>query len=72
MTRIKQIQALNKMLLTELPEYREQAVSFPMEKIAQRRLLRSLMNVRPPMPHPRIFWPCKTSFCPPSGRKRAW
>lgn len=50
MTRIKQIQALNKVLLAELPEYRQQAVAFPKEETAQRRLLRSLMNVRPPMP----------------------
>ncbi len=38
------------MLLSELPEYRSQAAQFPNEKAAQRRLLRSLMNVRPPMP----------------------
>lgn len=50
MTRIEQIQALNKMLLEELPEYRTQAAQFPKEETAQRRLLRSLMNVRPPMP----------------------
>lgn len=50
MKRIQQIQGLNEMLLAELPEYREQAARFPQEKTAQRRLLRSLMNVRPPMP----------------------
>lgn len=50
MTRIEQIQVLNKMLLAELPEYRSQAAQFPNEETAQRRLLRSLMNVRPPMP----------------------
>ncbi len=50
MTRIEQIQALNKILLEELPEYRSQAAQFPNEEAAQRRLLRSLMNVRPPMP----------------------
>ena len=33
-----------------MPEYKEQAQSFPYEETAQRRLLRSLMNVRPPMP----------------------
>ena len=33
-----------------MPEYKEQAQSFPHEETAQRRLLRSLMNVRPPMP----------------------
>ena len=50
MGRIQQIQALNKMLLAEMPEYEEQARAFPYEENAQRRLLRSLMNVRPPMP----------------------
>ncbi len=50
MTRMEQIQYLNKRLLAEMPEYHEQAAAFPMEKTAQRRLLRSLMNVRPPMP----------------------
>lgn len=50
MERIQQIQALNKILLDEMPEYKEQAKAFPFEKAAQRRLLRSLMNVHPPMP----------------------
>lgn len=50
MTRMEQIQFLNERLLTELPDYRPQAAAFPMEQTAQRRLLRSLMNVRPPMP----------------------
>lgn len=48
--RIQQLLSLNKMLLAEMPEYKEQARSFPREENAQRRLLRSLMNVRPPMP----------------------
>ena len=50
MTRSEQIQYLNCSLLGEMPEYREQAAQFPQELTAQRRLLRSLMNVRPPMP----------------------
>ncbi len=50
MTRIKQIQALNQILLMEMPEYRSWAVQFPEDDAAQRRLVRSLMNVRPPMP----------------------
>ncbi len=47
---MEQIQNLNKILLAEMPEYREQAAAFPKEGAAQRRLLRSLTNVRPPMP----------------------
>lgn len=50
MDRIQQLQILNEMLLAEMPEYKEQARLFPNEEPAQRRLLRSLMNVRPPMP----------------------
>ena len=50
MTRREQIQSLNRLLLDEMPEYKGQAAQFPQELTAQRRLLRSLMNVRPPMP----------------------
>lgn len=50
MNDMEQIQALNRHLLDEMPEYQEQAAQFSQEKTAQRRLLRSLMNVRPPMP----------------------
>lgn len=50
MDRLEQIRRLNAMLLEEMPGYREQAARFPEEETAQRRLLRSLMNVRPPMP----------------------
>ena len=50
MTRMEQIALLNNMLLEEMPQYREQAKLFPKEQAQQRRLLRSLMNVRPPMP----------------------
>ena len=50
MNRMEQICCLNRMLLDEMPEYRVQAETFPREAAAQRRLLRSLMNVRPPRP----------------------
>lgn len=50
MNRIEQISYLNSILLEEMPEYRPQAAAFPRETTAQRRLLRSLMNVRPPRP----------------------
>ena len=50
MNRMEQIQSLNRWLLDEMPEYKGQAAQFPQELTAQRRLLRSLMNVRPPMP----------------------
>lgn len=50
MNRIEQISYHNSILLEEMPEYRAQAEAFPQEASAQRRLLRSLMNVRPPRP----------------------
>lgn len=49
MDRFEKIRKLNELLLQDMPQYREQA-AFPMERTAQRRLLRSLMNVRPPKP----------------------
>lgn len=50
MNRKEQIRFLVKILLEELPAYRTQAEQFPKDEVSQRRLLRSLMNVRPPMP----------------------
>ncbi len=50
MNRFQKIQKLNRLLLSEMPEYQTQAERFPQEEAAQRRLLRSLMNIRPPMP----------------------
>lgn len=50
MERMEQIRRLTAMLLEEMPEYREQAGRFLGGESAQRRLLRGLMNVRPPLP----------------------
>lgn len=50
MTRLEQIETLNTMLLAEMPNYHAEATAFPHDAAAQRRLLRSLMNMRPPMP----------------------
>ncbi len=48
MERFEKIRYLNQILLDEMPEYRAQAAQFSQEEAAQRRLLRSLMNLRPP------------------------
>ncbi len=48
MDRIEKILYLNESLLEEMPEYRSDAESFPRDDGGQRRLLRSLMNVRMP------------------------
>lgn len=50
MDRMEQIQLLNRSLLAEMPEYQDQARAFPRKEEDQRRLLRSLMNLRPPKP----------------------
>lgn len=50
MKRQEQVQKLNQILLEEMPEYQAQAAAFPGDDLSQRRLLRSLMNVRPAMP----------------------
>ena len=50
MNEIEKIRYLSGILLEETPAYRQQAASFPADTASQRRLLRSLMNVRPPRP----------------------
>ncbi|MBQ7629791.1 MAG: protein-ADP-ribose hydrolase [Selenomonadaceae bacterium] len=49
-TKLERIQYLNKILLEEMPHYKEDAKTFPQNLKSQRQLLRSLMNVRPPAP----------------------
>lgn len=55
MNRMQTIQTLNEMLLKEMPQRRAFAQSFSPGLSDQRRLLRSLMNLRPPMPLNREF-----------------
>lgn len=55
MNRYQQIQYLINKLLKEMPIYKEQAKTFAKDEYSQRRLLRSLMNVRPPMPIDKSF-----------------
>ena len=50
MCRSGQLQYLIDCLWAEMPEYREQAETLAPDDASQRRLLRSLINVRPPMP----------------------
>lgn len=50
MNTLERIQYLNRILLEEMPQYKADAATFPDELHAQRRLLRSLMNLRPPGP----------------------
>ena len=50
MERAEQVHALNDLLLREMPGLRPQARAVPRDAASQRRLLRSLMNLRQPMP----------------------
>lgn len=50
MDKLNVIKELNKILLCEMPQYQEWAADIEKDEISQRKLLRSLMNVRPPMP----------------------
>lgn len=50
MDRLEQIRYLIDILLFELPQYREQAARRSQDEDSQRRLLRGLMNLRPPLP----------------------
>ena len=50
MNRSEQLKYLNQVLLSEMPQYREQAEAFPGDEASRRRILRALMNVRPPLP----------------------
>lgn len=49
-SRRETIRRMNEMLLKELPQYKEQAKTFLGDSDSERRFLRSMMNVRPPMP----------------------
>ena len=55
MNTLERIRFLNKILLEEMPQYKADAATFPDEIHAQRRLLRSLMNLRQPGPIPNEF-----------------
>lgn len=57
MSKLEKLQKLNRTLLEERRGLQAQADQFPMEEAAQRRLLRSLMNTRQPIPLPTGFLP---------------
>ncbi|MBR2215742.1 MAG: protein-ADP-ribose hydrolase [Selenomonadaceae bacterium] len=56
MTTAERIRFLNQILLEAMPEYQEQAVAFSKDLPSERRLLRSLMNLCPPMQLWDDFW----------------
>lgn len=48
--RTQWVEKLNAMLLGEMPQYRQSAEQIPQDQTSRRRLLRALMNLRPPFP----------------------
>ena len=62
MTKLEKLLYINEMLLNDMPEYKEQAEEFPENYVEQRRLLRSLMNVRHPMPLHQEFLQIQDEF----------
>ncbi len=62
MDRERMLILLNEMLLSEMPEYKEQTKKFSASYGGQRRLFRSLMNVRPPMPLDAVFLKVQDEF----------
>lgn len=55
MSNLEQLLALNKILLSEQPQYREQAAAFPPDLQSQWQLFRSLVNIREAKPIGREF-----------------
>ncbi len=62
MTRLEKLISLNKILIDEMPRYKSDAEKFPHSYDEQHRLLRSLMNVRPPMPIDEQFLTLQDEF----------
>ena len=62
MSRLEELQTLNRLLLEDMPEYRSQAKSFPENEDAQFRLFRSLVNVRQPKSIGREFLTLQDAF----------
>ena len=62
MERITAIRMLNGMLLEDMPQYTAYAASFPRDAVSQRRLLRALMNLRPPLPLRQDFLELQDAF----------
>ena len=62
MSRLNDLQQLNRLLLEDMPEYRTQAKSFPKTEDAQWKLYRSLVNVRRPNPIHDMYLAAQKAF----------
>jgi O-acetyl-ADP-ribose deacetylase (regulator of RNase III) len=70
MQRREMIRRLNEMLIKELPQYEEQAKALMGNIDSERRLLRSLMNVRPPMPVSEDFLALQDALLSQEGEEK--
>lgn len=59
---IEDLLKLNNMLVEEMPEYRKQAEEFSINEVEQKRLFRSLMNLRPAIPIKEEFLKLQDKF----------
>ena len=62
MNRTEQLHYLIGSLLKDLPRHRKMAADFPADDASQRRRLRSLMNIRPPLPLKEEFLEIQDAF----------
>lgn len=62
MTQIEKLQKLNNYLLSEMPQYRQQAAELDNDEASQFRLFRSLVNVRMPKEASREFLDLQDDF----------
>ncbi len=70
MTKLKALLTLNAALLKEMPQYASQSQLFGDDYTEQRRLLRSLMNVRPPAPIDDAFLALQDVFLQEEAKER--
>jgi O-acetyl-ADP-ribose deacetylase (regulator of RNase III) len=60
--RFEMVRKLIDMLLEEMPHYRQESNGVPPDFVSQRRLFRSLMNVRPPLPLRPVYLALQDNF----------
>lgn len=62
MSKLEKLKRINRLLLEDQPEYKEAADNIPGDYTSQRRLMRSLMNVRYPNDIPQELKKCQDEF----------
>lgn len=62
MSQLNELLKINDMLLKDQPEFRQEAETFPKDTVNQRRLMRSLMNVRYPRVVPKALLEAQDAY----------